>query len=71
MSAAARAAEEWWNDHGHFGEDFPTGVEHDKDDMLCAFMDGWNAAMSSEWVDADGPIGPAHPKAPRKSSPKG
>ena len=54
MSAAGRLAVEWWNDE--YGEDAPTGTEHDKDDMLEAFAAGFDAAVHAGWFGADGPV---------------
>lgn len=56
MSAAARLAQEWWDDE--YGADAPTGTEHDKEDMLNAFIDGFDAAWKAGWFGADGPYAP-------------
>lgn len=54
MSAAARLAREWWEQE--FGPDFPTGTEHDRDDMLMAFTAGFEACAGAGWFGADVPF---------------
>lgn len=72
MTAAGRAFGEWWSDV--WGDDFPNGVEFDKEDLADAFVSGWAAAMGAEWetsavqmlgIEGGEKLGPAHPGAPR------